>query len=374
MKQNSKKTGSNAPADKAPNRMPLLLVAVAVAVGGVAVYFLQKEDKVDPFAKPNKPDQTQSQQVLERAKANMASGLYDSAARLMETHLKLHADDTEIWLLLAQAYIKQFKLEQAVGALNQCIDRQPNAQAAQALWLKGAILAMVNRRAEAMQFFRQAAQNPQADADIFAKFGMELIRQTQMQWDNYGETDFSPGTMSFLPPKGYAEAESYFRKAYDAGSRGELTLAGLGQLAYYRGEYPQAEEFLSQATKGLSHASLWQMLGDSQRRQNKLDQAAATLEKGIAGVQSGDKAVLNLELGKVRAQQNQAAPAAEAFAYAADRGVGLPDSAVQAAQSYFQTGKFAMAMKYIDQAAELAPADEQVIQWRKKIEDARFGE
>jgi hypothetical protein len=65
--------------------------------------------------------------------------------------------------------------------------------------------------------------------------------------------------------------------------------------------------------------------------------------------------------------------AAEWFIKASDYPAVKGVASFEAARCYYFVGRYGAAMKYIDLVHELAPRNPDVVKWKGKIENARFG-
>jgi tetratricopeptide (TPR) repeat protein len=124
------------------------------------------------------------------------------------------------------------------------------------------------------------------------------------------------------------------------------------------------------------------MLAQCRKENGKPAEAEKTLRRALAQQEVPE---LYIPLGDVLQLQHKYPEAAEMFARAAEMLARAAEtsaaetSAMEAAASfkaarvYYLLDRHGLAMKYIDRAAALVD-DPDVRQWRKKIEDARFGQ
>jgi tetratricopeptide (TPR) repeat protein len=125
------------------------------------------------------------------------------------------------------------------------------------------------------------------------------------------------------------------------------------------------------------------MLAEAQKETGKLDEAAYAVQEALGLLsasspephgQAMDRGHLLMLLGQVRLLQGRHIQAAEAFAQAADHVAFRAPASLDAARCYYFAHRYALAMKYIDLADRYSPTDPAVQDWKRKIEDARFGQ
>jgi tetratricopeptide (TPR) repeat protein len=335
----------SSPKGASSRSLTFAIVVVAIVLAGVAIYLWNKGAGSVPMAAG--PKVTLSQEVLRQARTAIDAGRLAEARDLMQAYVRTHTQDTQVRLLLART---QWKLDQRDDAEHTADDVLKLApQLAEALWLKGE-LVRARGDANAVKFFRKAAESPiDATPEIWSRFALELLGQGQD-----------------------AEARKWVDRASAAGLKDFNTLKGLGQLDLNAKDYAKAEGHFQQAMKlNNSDAELWRMLAMCQANTSGPDAAAATLEDALKTCR--DRAGLFMELGRIRRQQGKFEQAGAAFTGAANYADQRAEASLDAAQCYYQAGRYALAMQYIDMAASLRPGNEQVKQWRTKIEDARFG-
>lgn len=92
---------------------------------------------------------------VEKAFAQERNKQHDVALRQMQDLTKQHAQNSAIWCYLADLLLMQDKGEEAAKAIDEALTRNP--QHAKALYLKGALHHELDQFAEALQYYRQAA-------------------------------------------------------------------------------------------------------------------------------------------------------------------------------------------------------------------------
>lgn len=342
------KTGT--PQTPPPGRSAPAILALSLAVLAVALYVWWSSGR--PAEKPQVNADSKgslTQDVLSRAKTLVAGGQPAPARDLMLAYVGTHPDDVLVRPLLARTLWDMGQLDQAQQVLSDLENISPLQ--AQTLWLKGQI-AKARGDSEYMKLLSQAVEGPTSEPEMAPMYALELIERGQDE-----------------------QARKYLQRAADAGVSDPRIGQGLGQLALKLRQYPQAIAHLENALKlDRANAACWRMLAQAHREDGSLDQAAQTLNDALKACR--DRTGLYFELGNVRLAQSQPAQAADAYALAADPEVLAKDqrlgAATEAAINYYQVGRYAAAMKYIDLAASLDSTDARVRQWAAKIEQARF--
>ena len=294
-------------ARKPHGHFALVLLALAGVVAAVTIYMVVRPRSPRAMTE-TQSRQSQSEQVLALAVPLSEQGQYDAAVSLMQTHLRAQPDDIAVWVQLADTLMAADWPAEAEAAVDEVLRRAPRN--ARALWFKG--LLVRRRGGEKPEYFlQQAAESPDADASIWAGYGLMLLSEGD-----------------------YDEAEQYLIRARQGGIEDERTLGPLGELALRRGDHAAAETLLIQGVKlDRPNPRLWAMLAESQKGLGKDEQAVATLKEAVAACDD-QRGRLYLELGKLLHRMDRRAEAAAAMA----------------------------------QAAELLPDDMEVAAWREAIE------
>jgi tetratricopeptide (TPR) repeat protein len=267
----------------------------------------------------------------------------------MAVYVASHDDDVEVRPLLAQAYWKLRQNKEAEQVVDAVLLRSPKI--AEVLWLKG---ELVRARGENtyMNDFRRAVECPDAGPKILSRYALELLDANQDE-----------------------PARRYLNLALEAGSKDPRVLIALGELAAKDRQYDSAEGLLSQAVQADPNADrAFALLADVQKSLGKLDAAARTLQRGAEIAHGFDRASLLMQLGELDRRQDKLAPAAEAYVQACNDRLLRGDAALGAAKCYYALGRLALAMQYIDIAAEFKAGDAEMLTLKRQIEDARFKE
>ena len=325
-----------------------MVLALAAAVLAVAGYVWWSSGPTPEKPSPH-GEATLAKEVLSKAKSAIAAGDPTAAINLMQTYIRTHPSDVEVRPFLARTYWTAGQTPLAEEVLTGLQRLAPNL--ASALWLRGE-MAKARGDRDYLKYFAQAMSSPTVEPAMVSLYATELLAH---------EKD--------------AEAEKFLNRATAAGLKDVPTLHGLGLLALKRKEYAKAEDQFREALKiERTNAPSWRMLATAQREDGHPEKALATIQEALKATR--DRAALNLELGRTLVILHRPAEATDAFAAAADLSA-LPapervEAALEAAIGHYNAARFAQAMKYIDLALSLDPANERARQWVTKIEDARF--
>lgn len=352
------------------NPLTVVVVAVTILVVAVTIFMATRKERPLPtVAVEANTAVPLEEQVLEKVTQIMnaanslpptaanALGVYEQARNTMLAYVKANPQDTRIRPLLAEVYMKLGRNAEAMAMVDDVLARK--ADSAQALWIKGQIMH-AGGDANYLDFFRQAADSPNSTPKLQSAYGLALIQNREL--DAAGE---------------------YLRKAVSAGANDAATFGGLAEVSLARKNLAEAEGYLNRAVRDpRAGTRLWAMLGGVQRDMGKLDNAAASVQQAITLVpkggvgaisDEGQQADLYMLLGQIRMQQQRQGDAAEAFVAAQQFAPLQFDASLQAAKAYYLAGRFGQAMKNIDIAFKISPGDREVTEWKKRIEDARFG-
>ena len=283
---------------------------------------------------------------------------YEQAAELGKRFVQL-ADQRDVLVrpVLAKALLRLGRLDDAEKTINALLKLAPRS--AEGLCLKGELIE-ARQGPGALELFRRAAESDQATPDIWARYGSALMAAEQ-----------------------FDRAEAMLLKAFHAGYKDHQVLWGLAALAMRAGKFDQAEPPLAElAGRGRPSMRVLVMLAQCRKENGKPAEAEKTLRRALAQQEVPE---LYIPLGDVLQLQRKYPEAAEMFARAAEMLARAAEtsaaetSAMEAAASfkaarvYYLLDRHGLAMKYIDRASALVD-DPDVRQWRRKIEDARFGQ
>jgi len=341
-----------------------LLLAAAVVIGGTVYVAVRPpwgegdSDGPVPAPGPSQAEKTRRaiEDMLARADAidpKGAAGLlvvkreaYETACKLAQRFIQL-ADPRDIVVrpALAKAQLRLGRLREAERTVDGLLRLAPTS--AEGLLMKGQLVASRDRDA-AMEYFRRAAESDQAGAEVWSRYGAELLARGR-----------------------FDAAAEYLTRAEKAGRRDHQTLWPLALLAMRAGTLDRAERLLAEiARTGRGGVRVLSMLAEAQKQSGRLAEAEKTLRKALDLQRAPE---LWLDLGDVLVLQRRRLEAAELFAKAAEVPGLEAVAALKAARLYYLLDKHALAMKYVDRAAEHEPSPA-VLRWRTKIENARFGE
>lgn len=333
----------------APRRlMPLALLVLAAGAAGLGAYlhFAPLRTREGDDTLPGAEGLSQADDVLAKAAPLIDGGAYGVAIDLMRSHVLTDPGDVRIRPMLIEAQLRAGRVAEAEQTADELLQLMPRS--AEALWLKG---MAIHRRggADYVAYFRKAAEEGEGTGPtIWAKFGLLMLSENNA-----------------------AEAETYLRRALAAGLRNELTLRGMGEIALQAGRFEDAEKFLAEAVgHNPRDPNLWAELAEAQKNVGKMDAAADSVAKGLALRETGALHKLHAE---VLLLSKSLPAAADAYAKAADFPAQAFECSLRAASTYYRLGKYALAMKFVDRAAEITPDHPEVVALLRKIEDARFG-
>ncbi len=340
--------------EKAWWRMPAILLSLAGVVV-IATVMVWLGDSGGRGKTPNdevgnaSSRSDEAVRVVVGARAFLRASQMKEALRLMRSYIALNPEDSTVRVLLAETLLVRGRPEQAGQVVRRLLEVAPDSS--EGLWLKGRILRRKSQEGW-RDYFRRAAENPDAPAKVLASYGM----------------------LKFLD-RDDEQARKFLTAAHEKGMDGPQILAALGEIAARAKKYDEAQKWLGEAVrKDEQDAGLWGLLANVQRRGGKYEAAALTLTRALRKIRRWkDRPVLLFELGEIRVLQRRRKEAATAYAQASDSRADWTIAALRAAQSYYFARSYALAMKYADRAFQLDPSDEEVKTWRTKIEDARFG-
>lgn len=362
MPRSDKAQGGDAHRRRTSPPLALALLGASAVVIGVTIYIAVRPPEPSIPAVPSAAGPTPAQRtrravedLLARADAVAPDATpllkakqreaYVAACDLARRFIDLEdRRDIVVRPVLAAAHLRPGRAADAERTIDEMLVLSP--QSAEGLWMKGELLRM--RGQDPMPLFRQAAESDQAGGEVWARYGLELLNRSQDQ-----------------------DAGEYLRRAEKAGCRPVPVLAALGRLSLQANQFDQAEAYLQQAAQAAGGGEpLWLLLAEAQKNRGRLAEAEQTLRKALDVRQSGE---LWMQLGEVLLLQRRRDDAAEAFGRAAEYPSIAPLAALKAARTYYVLGRQALAMKYVDLAAEGHADVPEIQQWVRKIEDARFG-
>ena len=360
-----KERAPHAPSDGPARRWQLtagLLAAAAGVIGG-AIYLAVSPtgpSAPQPIAQPGPSEAERTRRAVEDllasadklpAKGGPQSLLlkrkgYESACELAHKYIRLSDPrDVVVRPALAKGLLRLGKMAEAERVVDTLLRLAP--QLGEALWLKGELLD-ARGDARAMTFFRQAAEDDQAPPTLWARFGSELVLRGQLE-----------------------QGRQFLLRAERAGVEDRQVLLGLAMLAMRDDRYERAEALLTRlAGRGRPSPRTLLLLAEARKYTDKLPEAERALRQAL---EIDNSPAVQLKLGDVLVLQKRRAEAAELYAQAAGHAAIEAVASYKAAQCYYLLGQYALAMKYIDRASA-AGENPDVAAWRKKIEDARFGE
>ncbi len=335
--------------DTTPGRgrliLPIVLLVLAAAVVGVTIHIATRDPEPERSG-PAGP--SPGEKVYAHARSLMDRGAYGDARKVMESYLGQNPQDVRVRTLLGETLLELEQYDRARAALRAAVRLNPeNARA----WM---LLGDLDKRTGGkafLQYYRRAAESPYATPAAWTRIGRELL---------------AAGALD--------EAQRYLRRAYDAGAATYPVLSGLGQLAYRREERAEAIDFLRRATQAdPRRAPAWGLLAQALKDRDRLDEAERVLREAVESVGGAGKGLLIYELAQTLFAAGKHGEAAKLYGRASEFPRLAPRASVQAARAYYFGDRYALAMKYIDRAARLMPGNRDVAEWRRKIEDARFG-
>jgi len=322
-------------------RLAHVLLAVAAAVGLLTVYVATRSPTELPLSPSGKP--TDEQRVVYLGRSLLEAGKEQEAVDLMQAYVKANADDAIVRPVLARGLMALGDFEQAERVIDDAIRLAPRNAAA--LWLKGQLVR--RRGGDAAFFFRQAVESPDAGAEIWAAYGLELLSEGRLD-----------------------DAETFLRRAKDAGLADARTLGPLGEIALRKDKLEEAEMSLTGAVQSAPReARLWAMLAEAQKRSGGRDEAAETLRRGLESC--GDRPELLMGLGDVLGELARYEDAAAAYVKAAAFEPLEGEAFLRAARVSFLAGRLDEAAQQLERAARRLGGDEDVEALRERIMQAR---
>jgi tetratricopeptide (TPR) repeat protein len=260
--------------------------------------YLEKRSTLDPGAR--------DQQDL--------AGLIDEAAK--------HPDQTEVQYLLAEAYLKAGKVNEAKGTIAQLDAITSGGYRMQAG--VGVLLARYHLFDDAIQHFQAALKmNPGSDE---IKFDL---------------------ANAYFRNRLYSEALDIAGQVSEEGRKDDTYLALLGDICVRKGETARAEEiFRSAIVRNPDNDQDYLSLALLQFRGDNIADAKQTLLRGQARIPGSGKILWGL--GLASALEGNTAKAAEQFERAVELLPEWPGAYSTLGVFYFQTGQIAKAKEVLD--------------------------
>lgn len=356
----------NKPAEPAvsPSRgfpLSILLLLAAVVVVGLTIYVSVNPPWArPPQPLPDGPSQAQRtraviESLLARADAiSLDSGpqalaaqrqAYEQAVQVARKFIEM-SDRTDVVVrpMLANALLRLDRMPEAERTVDELLKLSPSS--AEGLLMKGQLVRRRDRRG-ALDYFRRAAESERATDEIWATYGAELMAFRRRD-----------------------EAQVYLERAEKAGNRDHKTLFALALLAMGDNRFPRAESLLAElASRERPSPQVLALLAEAQKYLDKNAQAEKTIRKALEIREAPE---LRMQLADVLVLLRRREEAADTYAKASETpGLEL-EAGLKAARLYYLLEKYAQAMKHIDRIASAAPTPD-VLEWKKRIEDARFG-
>jgi len=236
--------------------------------------------------------------------------------------IEKHPDQPEDLYLLAEAYLKLGKIDQARSTIAQ-LDHMSSGDYRTQTGV-GVLLARHRLYDEAIQHFERALQaNPDSD-DV--KFDL-------------ADACFRRGE--------YSQALQAAEQISAKGQQDDVFLALLGDIQAHLGETARAEEIFRDAiARNPDNDQYYLSLTLIQLRENDVSGAEATLQKGLARIPGSGKILWGL--GLVSILQGKTTQAAERLERAVDLLPEWPGSYSTLGVFYYQTGQIAKAREVLD--------------------------
>jgi tetratricopeptide (TPR) repeat protein len=325
--------------------LPMLGAMVLLFVIVILIASMAQDDKPAGVQDPSRESSTKA--VLREANQLLTAGKENTALGVLSRHLQAWPDDIAVRMARAELMLKVGKIVEGEREIDAVLQLRPNLPAA--LWDKG--LLMQNRGEPGEPLMKRAADHPNASPSLVGQFGMLLF-----------ETDR------------VADAAPYLERAAKQKVRQGNVYTALGKIAFDANEYPKAERLL---TKGIALSAPsdivpYVLLADVYKHDDKADKAVIALSHALRRAKDFEKPIVLIHLGRLYSAQSQWTQAADAYAKASLYPEARTIASYHAANCYYLDGKYARAMTYIDQAAELRSGDPEVRALKSAIEKARF--
>jgi len=329
-----------------------ILIVGGIVLGCVIAFFLIS-DSVDPETIPRPVIQlSAAERIRLQARELLRVGQQQRAIALLEKYKDSHPEDISTNLMLVNIYLENNMVQKGEELLDKTLAMAPNNP--DALWLKGTINIALARDENGWDYLTKAANQPDTTAGILGGYGVLLTQKGR-----------------------FDEAENYLQRAVDGGSKEPQILLALGYVKFERGKYDEALNYTTLSTKYDSeNPKAWMLLSEIQRNVSKNKEALESLRRARKVSQGPTRGFIDAKLGEMFALNKQWLLAANHYSKAVEfpeLELGKEKPAFNAATCYYHAGEFAKAMRHIDQAEQLTPGDKYVAEWKKKIEDARFG-
>lgn len=335
--------------EKTPGKRTRIIIAVFCVIAAAAIiYFCWPTKNVQMPVTAPAPEPMDAQKVLMRAKELAGGGNINQAIALLQQYSFQRPGDILVTPTLTKLYILTGQKAKASELIETLLKAQPDNP--KILWLRGELEKASGK--DPMRWYRQAAELPAADEEILSQYAVVL-------WD----------------AKQYKPAEAYVEKALQAGSTDGRVQQIAGHLALKQGRLEDAKNHLTIATeKDKQSVQAWSDMAETCKKLGQDKQAINALKHVLqyAGGETRKNALF--ELAGMLVEQKEYMQAGDTYVKAADAQPTLKKNCLlEAAKCYWRAERYALAMKYIDITYEIQSDDEEVIAWRTKIENARFG-
>jgi Flp pilus assembly protein TadD len=331
------------PAGTSRTRRTLVLTLAGVGIAGVLVYLLS----LPPVSQ--NAGQVRSlppaQQTLRRVRQMLDDGQSALAVELMRNFIADHPDDRTVRPVLAETLLYTGQADRAREVVEEMLALE--ADAPPALWLRGLIAQREGR--DPSSWFRRAAEQNHAGPRIWAGYGLWLLQQGNEQ-----------------------QAGTYLRKARDAGADDPMTDLALGELAYRKDRFDEAERHLLRATRGQpDNIKAWVLLGNVQRHLGRTDEAVVSLRHALELARGTQRPAVQAQLARAHMALRQYEQAAELYLAAASYPPAAPEAMFFAARSYYLADQHEKALQCMDRLERLGHNRPDVADLKQKILDAR---
>ncbi|MCB9593643.1 MAG: tetratricopeptide repeat protein, partial [Sandaracinaceae bacterium] len=278
------------------------------------------------------------------AAIEMAAGDEQRVIALLEPRQPQAEDDLELVPLLARAYVRRERLDDAERVIDAALRRRPDAPALNGV--RGSVLLARGRASDALAPLRAAAEALPRDAVVRADLG----RAAQLA----GQA---------------AEATSAFEAALAIDANNSRALLGLARVAFDANDFEQATTRLEAAGEGGADAL------EAARLRAQLEVIHGT---GAAGAEIVTRlarthrdAVILAALGDLHAQAEQDSRARRAYESALEIDASHVQALIGEALLQIRAGSFGQAESLLSRATAAAEAQGRADALRPRVESAR---
>ena len=363
MKENTNTSGN------ARTTVAILVLVGAVVIAGIAVYIATREIETKPIGvdqPTNGGGLSGAEVAIGAAGEMMKSRKFSNALELLRKYVKANPKEIRTRVMLADCCEKLGKVDEALMHADVALELNPDYPGA--LWIKGMCL---NRKqaGEGLNYFRKAAESPEAGVLIWSWYGLLMLNEGNSK-----------------------EARKYLTKARDKGTQHGNVYAGLGKLEFDDGKFDGALSLFNKAIKMSGedrvNPRVWDFMAMIYNMRDESDRELDCLLKAEKRNRGLPRIDILRRLGDTYSMRRSWAEAAGAYANASRLLRGLRFArgsdydpgkmALESAKCWFFANKpegneLGLAMEQIDIASTLLPQDKEVLEWKKKIEDARYG-